>query len=422
MIARETAEAVLREVIAACDPAARVRAAVAWRSAGRRLAFAAGKAALAMARGAGPVDDGIAVVPRGGGGAVPGGWRVMEAAHPEPDATSVAAGEAVVALVRAAAPGDEVLALISGGASALLEVPRGSLAALVARAREVMASGAPIAALNRERQALSRIKGGQLARLCAAPIATLAVSDVIGDDLAVIGSGPTIAGRPQDRARVIAPMASAGEAAVAALAARGLAAALVGPILGAPEAVAAQLLAELERGAAPGEPEAVAAQLVAELERGEVPGAPHGAAPGEPRGAGPAGPDGAGPAGPDGGRRHAPRGLVAWGEPTLALPADPGVGGRAQQLALVLARALRGTARSALVVGTDGVDGPPPPDRPAPAGAWVDGATWDAIAAAGIDPAAALARCDAGPALAAVGALIVTGPSGINHADLVVLA
>jgi hydroxypyruvate reductase len=113
--------------------------------------------------------------------------------------------------------------------------------------------------------------------------------------------------------------------------------------------------------------------------------------------------------------------VVAWGEPTLRLPSPHGVGGRAQQLALVLARGLRGTPRSALVVGTDGIDGPPPPGRPSPAGAWVDGATWDAIAAAGLDPAAALAACDAGTALAAVGALVITGPSGINHADLVIL-
>jgi hydroxypyruvate reductase len=105
----------------------------------------------------------------------------------------------------------------------------------------------------------------------------------------------------------------------------------------------------------------------------------------------------------------------------LRLPRRHGIGGRAQQLALVLARRLRGSERSALVVGTDGIDGPPPPDRPAPAGAWIDGATWDAIVAAGIDPAAALAVCDAGTALAAAGSLVVTGPSGINHADLVLL-
>jgi hydroxypyruvate reductase len=97
------------------------------------------------------------------------------------------------------------------------------------------------------------------------------------------------------------------------------------------------------------------------------------------------------------------------------------VGGRSQQLALALARLLRGRSRGALVVGTDGIDGPPPPDRASPAGAWVDGGTWDAIAATGRDPAEHLARCDAGSALAAVGALVVTGPTGINHADLMIV-
>jgi hydroxypyruvate reductase len=113
--------------------------------------------------------------------------------------------------------------------------------------------------------------------------------------------------------------------------------------------------------------------------------------------------------------------IVAWGEPTLRVPADHGDGGRAQQLALALAGRLRGRDVAALVVGTDGIDGPPPRDRPSPAGAWVDGATWDAVIAAGHDPAAALVRCDAGSALAAAGALVVTGPSGINHADLVIV-
>ena len=71
------------------------------------------------------------------------------------------------------------------------------------------------------------------------------------------------------------------------------------------------------------------------------------------------------------------------------LPADHGEGGRAQQLALVLARELRRhVAGSAFVVGSDGIDGPAPRDRPAPAGAFVEHATWDAIAAAGIDPSA----------------------------------
>ena len=416
MIERALVEAVLRDVISACDPATRVRDAlgepsIAAHLAGRpRLAVAIGKAALAMARGAGEVARGIAVVPRGAGGKLPPGWQLLEASHPEPDEHSVATGAAVLGLVRAARETDAVLALLSGGASALAEQPIIGLAEFVATIRAVMAAGAAIDEINAVRSALSAIKAGQLALASAAPVITLAVSDVIGDPLAVIGSGPTIgpwlaspgvavddgsAGRRararavlerlglpapavlagdspartvarSDLAAVIAPMASAGRAGVTALAARGIAATLVeAPIAGEVEGVARMLASA-----------------------------------------------------PVAGGQAA---LVAWGEPTLRLPAPHGVGGRAQQLALVLARWLRGTGRSALVVGTDGVDGPPPPDRTAPAGAWVDGATWDAIAAAGHDPAAALAACDAGTALAAVGALVVTGPSGINHADLVIL-
>jgi glycerate 2-kinase len=112
---------------------------------------------------------------------------------------------------------------------------------------------------------------------------------------------------------------------------------------------------------------------------------------------------------------------VAWGEPTLRVPEDHGEGGRAQQLALLLAKALRGTNLIAMAIGSDGIDGPPPKGRAAPAGAIVDGSTWDAIVSAGHDPERALARCDAGTVLDAVGALVVTGPTGINHGDLVVI-
>ncbi len=113
--------------------------------------------------------------------------------------------------------------------------------------------------------------------------------------------------------------------------------------------------------------------------------------------------------------------VVGWGEPSVRLPADRGTGGRAQQLALALAKALRTHPGYAFVAASDGMDGPAPADRPAPAGAYVTATTWDAILGAGLDPEAALARCDAGPALAAVGALIVTGPTGINHGDIVVI-
>jgi hydroxypyruvate reductase len=76
---------------------------------------------------------------------------------------------------------------------------------------------------------------------------------------------------------------------------------------------------------------------------------------------------------------------------------------------------------NAFVIGSDGIDGPAPHGRPAPAGAFIGEGTWQQIVDAGIDPDAALARCDAGPALDAAGALVVTGPTGINHGDIMLV-
>ena len=334
----------------AANPAAAGVAAADVRDA--TLGFAVGKAAIAMARAAGPIPCGLVVSPHGTTGALPPGWTGMTAGHPEPDDASVAAGAAVRALVESAGPDDVVLALISGGASALIEQPRVPLAEFRARIAAVMAGGAAIAELNAARTALSELKGGQLARLCRGRIVTLVASDVVGDRLDVIGSGPTIPPRAQDRAELVAPLA-----AFAQLIARELGVRVVEPALVGDVADVARRIA--------GEPGA----------------------------------------------------FVAYGEPTLCVPVEHGEGGRAQQLALLLARELRGTERSALVAGSDGIDGPPPRGRPAPAGAFVDGTTWDRLA----DPEGALARCDAGNALAQIGALFVTGPTHVNHADVVIV-
>ena len=113
---------------------------------------------------------------------------------------------------------------------------------------------------------------------------------------------------------------------------------------------------------------------------------------------------------------HSPGILVAAGEPTIALPHKPGRGGRAQHLALLIAEHIDGDASmSALILGSDGRDGP---GADAPAGAFVDGNTWRAVADAGIDPRDALMRADSGTALGSVGALVYTGR---NHGDLMLI-
>lgn len=366
MIARATCEAAFLDAVRACDPAARVRFALERVPvAGPIVGLAVGKAALAMARGVGPVARGLAITNALDALDLPAGWTVMVASHPVSDASSVAAGTAAIELVESARQPETLLALVSGGASSLLEVPADgvTLEELVRRTRARSAQGASIHELNALRTELSAVKGGKLAQRSRVPVVTFVVSDVIGDDPRVVGSGPTV--RTGDRVLVIAPMALFGEEVVRALGARGISARReVDPVSGCVAEVAAGLDARR-----------------AVVARGGEPGA-----------------------------------VVAWGEPTISLPAAPGVGGRAQQLALELARRLRGTEQSAFVAGSDGIDG-----ASRAAGAYVDGATWEAIAAAGISPGDALARCDAGTALEAVGAVFVTGPTGVNHADIVVI-
>ena len=457
MIDRAILLDVFRRAVRGCDPAVRVTFGMLGIDklealAGRRFGIAVGKAALAMARGAGAVEDGVAVVPADDGEPLPPGWRRVISAHPLIDARSQAAFDIAIRIVEDDVGAEDVLlVLISGGASSLLEAPRGdiTLAELRAVTSAVMDAGVAIEALNTVRGALSIAKAGGLVLNCAGSVITLAVSDVVDDDLAVIGSGPTFGpwlaagqstkdidvldfedpGAPADQplvdmSAIIGPTyisaahdVDVGEADAALrrraralldhlaiacppsvdavlampdeafLVRRSDTAQVVAPMRGF--AAAAHTVLAGEVAAAPqfleaplvGDVEACAARLVG-------------------LGAGT---------------------YVAWGEPTLVIPADHGEGGRAQQLALVLARALRGTAGIALVAGSDGIDGPAPAARPTPAGAIVDGQTWDAIVAAGIDPEAALARRDAGTALAAVDALVVTGPTGINHADLVIL-
>ena len=519
MIARAVAEAAFADAVRACDPAARVRAAlagaaIATRLAGRaRFGIAIGKAGLAMARGAGPVEQGVAITPADDDAPLPAGWTRMVSAHPVPDERSLAAADAAWGIARLASPRDALLVLVSGGASALIEAPRGdlSLDELRAVTGAVMAAGAPIAELNTVRAALSQIKAGGLALESRAPVTTLAISDVVDDDPAVIGSGPTIgawlahaesapasasapvsvpasasasasaspsalvSGSASDSAAVAVSVPASASASVPASVSASASASASAPVSGAASAsgpgsasasapapapapsASRQMLRGCGEGVDVGAADAALRARARELLSHygvtgtarvasilEAPArslvvqrddaawlispmsafaeAAHDAL--EARGV--LGMFAATPI------THTVEGacnelaasfgvIVAWGEPTLVVPEHHGEGGRAQHLALMLAHRLRGSQRSAFIVGSDGADGPPPHARPTPAGAFVDGDTWDAIARAGVDPHRALVRCDAGTALSAVGALVVTGPTGVNHADLVIV-
>jgi len=166
---------------------------------GRTVVVGAGKAAATMARAVEEVWPGelagVVITRYGyGGDAPPRTIRLREAAHPVPDKAGVDATGAVLAELNALGPDDLVLALISGGGSALLTLPIGvTLEDKQTLTNQLLRSGAAIHEINAVRKHLSGIKGGQLAAAaCPARIVSLIVSDVVGDDLAVIASGPTV--------------------------------------------------------------------------------------------------------------------------------------------------------------------------------------------------------------------------------------
>ena len=165
---------------------------------GHLLVLGAGKAAAAMARAVednwtGPIDG--LVVTRYGHGVPCRRIEVVEAAHPVPDAAGLAAARRIRDMAAAASAGDTVLCLMSGGGSALMSLPLDgiSLADKQTVSRALLASGATIAEINCVRRHLSAVKGGRLAALAhPARVVTLLISDVPGDDPAVIASGPTV--------------------------------------------------------------------------------------------------------------------------------------------------------------------------------------------------------------------------------------
>ncbi|AVO39377.1 DUF4147 domain-containing protein [Pukyongiella litopenaei] len=360
---RDSARAIWRAGVAAVDGHAATAAAL-DRQPRPDAVLAVGKAAGAMARAAldrfGPLPC-LVVTKDGHGAGLPDAVDLIEAAHPVPDARSLAAGRALRKAVAAMAPGSQLLLLVSGGASALAEDPVSGygLADLDVLNRRLLASGMDIGAMNTERRKLSRIKGGGLlAGFRGARATVLAISDVPGDDIGVIGSG--IGASPASAAfvsdlRIVASNATARDAAGRAATAAGF------PVLSNAESLHDDL-------------NALAPAIGARL-------------------------------------RDMPRGaLILGGEPTVVLPDNPGRGGRNQALALALAREIAGIGDLVVVVGgTDGSDGPTDA-----AGGVIDGATWTPGAET------ALLQADSGPYLEAANALLRTGPTGTNVMDLMV--
>jgi hydroxypyruvate reductase len=195
---RALLRALFDAALAAADPRETLPRHLPPPPAGRTVVVGAGKAAAAMAKAVednwrGPLEG--LVVTRYGHAVACRDIEVVEAAHPVPDAAGRQAAERILERARGLAPDDLLLCLISGGGSALLALPAPGLALedKQAVARALLACGADIAEMNCVRKHLSAVKGGRLAAAAApARVVTLAISDVPGDDPAVIASGPTV--------------------------------------------------------------------------------------------------------------------------------------------------------------------------------------------------------------------------------------
>jgi glycerate 2-kinase len=378
----------------------------------RILVLGVGKAGAAMAASAetvlgGRVSGGFVVV-KDGYRVATARVEVVEAGHPVPDARGVAASARVLELATSATADDIVLFLVSGGGSALTPAPAPpvTLEEKQALTRLLLAAGATINELNAARKHLSRFKGGLLARAAApATVLTLALSDVIGDPLDVIASGPT------------APDPTTYADALAVLDRRGV-------LEGAPRAIVERLRAgaggALAETPKPGDPvfarvtnlvignnALVADAAAAEAERrGYRPHVLTRALQGEAR-------DTARDLVARARALPAPAALIAGGETTVTVRGR-GRGGRCQEFALAAALALEaGESLVVLAAGTDGTDGPTDA-----AGGVVDAATLARGRAAGADAARALADNDAHAFLSAAGACIVSGPTNTNLLDL----
>ncbi|MDX0601302.1 DUF4147 domain-containing protein [Sinorhizobium medicae] len=400
--------------VLAADPYAAIRAHLPARPKGRTIVVGAGKAASQMAAAferlwEGPLDG--AVVARHGPIEKCERIKVFQSAHPVPDEAGLAASSALLEMVEGLTSDDLVVALISGGGSALLPAPPGGLTLEdeIAVNRALLASGAPISAMNVVRKHVSRVKGGRLA-LAAAParVVSLVVSDVPVDNPAFVASGPTVPDRSslEEAREIVARYAMA-----------------------LPERVAAHLSADAARAPSPDDPvfarnevhviasarvslEAAAARA---RESGIEAAILSDAIEGEAR---------------DIGRMHAalarevalhnhpfarPVVLLSGGETTVTISGkDYGRGGRNSEFLLSLALDIDGAdGIDALAADTDGIDGSE--DN---AGAFADGASIARMRGAGVDPRLHLTRHDAWTAFKASGDLFVPGPTGTNVNDL----
>ena len=400
---RRDADVILRSSLNAVLPDEAVRRALRdlRPGKGRVLLVAAGKAAWQMAHAAvetlGRVDGGVVVTKYGHvKGEIPG-VTCYEAGHPVPDANGFAATQKALELVQGLTAEDTVLFLLSGGGSALFEKPLLPGGELQDITHQLLASGADIVEMNTIRKRLSGVKGGRFAQRCApANVFSIVLSDILGDPLDMIASGPAV----PDSSTCAQALAIAekyrlnlSEQAKALLAQEtpkaldNVTTRITGSVR---ELCAAAASACRARGY---EPVVLTDRLCCEArEAGSFLASILKSHAGQ-------------------GRKLA---FLAGGETVVHLTGK-GLGGRNQELALAAAPGIAGLDAAVFSVGSDGTDGPTDA-----AGGYVDGESAAALAAKGLDVFEVLQSNDAYHALKAVDGLLVTGPTGTNVNDVAV--
>ena len=405
MTLRETAGQIIQASIRAVQPDAAVqRALEGFSCAGRVILIAIGKAAWSMADAAwntlgARISAGAVITKYDHSRGPIGPLQIFEAGHPLPDENSVYAAREALRLTEGLTARDCVLFLVSGGGSALFESPLVPLAELEDVTQQLLSCGADIVEINTIRKRLSAVKGGRFAQHCApASVRSVILSDIIGDPLDMIASGPAYpdsSTRRQALAIAAKYRLRLSDAAKACLAQE------------TPKAlpnVTSRVTGSVRELCAAAEQEAQrlgfecirltdclcceareAGRFLSAIARAHA----------------------------DTGR---PLAFLAGGETVVHLTGH-GRGGRNQELALAAAEGLAGLPQAAVFsFGSDGTDGPTDA-----AGGYVDQDSLAALRAAGINLTDALRQNDAYPALAKIGGLLMTGPTGTNVNDLSVL-
>ena len=399
---RSDAEKAIYTAINAVMPEGAVRKALLGKQfPGRVFLVAAGKAAPKMAEAAtsvlsAPITDGVVISKYGHFEEPITGLRCFEAGHPVPDKNSVAAADAVLKMTENLREDDTVLFLLSGGGSALFEKPLIPLEELQDITSQLLACGADIVEINTIRKRLSAVKGGKFAAHCApAKVEAIILSDILGDPLDMIASGPvspdsatcddaqkitekyrlrlsedTVAllrvETPKNldnvNAQVVGSVRELCRAAGEACRSMGYETIFLTDQLNCEAREAGRFLAAILRS-----------------HRND-------------------------------GKKTA---FLAGGETVVHLTGK-GKGGRNQELALAACEGIHGMQNAAVIsVGSDGTDGPT-----YAAGGYVDGASYDELCKNGIKLHSVLQENDAYHALLAIGGLIVTGPTGTNVNDI----